>query len=160
MSDPLLAFKLVLIFGLTLWMTVVVINNTTAFRGGVASIGMLMGMQLFDQQPAIKTPLLSRRVTSVQWHRLVYAFVLLVEIAVALLFWQASISFGRALWGGFEASAAVASATLALAALAAMVFVLALGGSWFVYYLRQEGTQITHFALLAVAIGATLVVNL
>ena len=38
MSDPLLAFNLVLVVGLTLWMTIVVINNSTAFRGGTQNV--------------------------------------------------------------------------------------------------------------------------
>ncbi|WP_083222603.1 hypothetical protein [Ensifer sp. LC163] len=56
----LLLIKGVLLSGLALWLAVIVLNNAVAFRNGVFSIGLLMGMQLFDQEPAIRTPLLSR----------------------------------------------------------------------------------------------------
>jgi len=51
-------------------------------------------------------------------------------------------------------------ALAALAAFAAFAFFLLLGGTWFAYYVRQEGVQTTHFILIGLAIAAALVVNL
>lgn len=78
----LILLKTVLLSGLALWLAVIVLNNVTAFRNGVFSIGTLMGMQLFNQEPAIVSPLLSRRVKSAAWHRLIYGVLLIVEVAV------------------------------------------------------------------------------
>lgn len=158
-ASSLLLFKLVLTTGLALWLTVVVLNNTIAYANGVAAIGGLMSMQLFDQEPAIKTPLLARRVKVVGWHRLIYTFVLTVEGVVGLLLWYAAIGFAGALMGSLDAAYAVVRANLAFSAFATMAFILTLGGSWFAYYIRQEGSQITHFVLIAVAIAAVIVVN-
>jgi len=63
-AESLLLFKLVVMAGLALWLTLGTFNNLSAFSAGVASLGNLMGMRLLDQEPAIRTPLLARRVTS------------------------------------------------------------------------------------------------
>lgn len=156
----LLLFKTVLLSGLALWLSVVVLNNLTAFRGGVFSVGSMMTMQLFDQAPAISTPLLSRRVTSEGWHRLVYGFVVTVEIAVAFLLVYAALTFLGAYLGYADTAAAMGYANLALAGFVAMGLIMLTGGAWFAYYIRQEGAQITHFALIGLGLAAGLVINI
>jgi predicted small integral membrane protein len=98
-------------------------------------------------------------VISSRWHRVVYAFVLAVEILVAVLLWRAVIALFAAASGGVETNRAIASANVALSGFLVLVFVMMFGGAWFVYYIRQEGAQITHFALLCVGLLATLLVN-
>jgi predicted small integral membrane protein len=156
----LLLFKLILTIGLALWMTVVVLNNVIAFRSGVAAVGRMMSMQLFDQEPAIKTPLLARRVESSAWHRLIYTLVLVVDTVVAVLLWYAVLAFAGALLGTVDAAGAIRRANLALSAFAIMSFLLLLGGAWFAYYIRQDVLQLTHFALIAVVLLSAIVVNL
>lgn len=156
----LLLLKTVLLSGLALWLSVVVVNNLTAFRGGVFSVGSMMAMQLFDQAPAISTPLLSRRVTSEGWHRLVYGFVVIVEIVVALLLVYAALASLGAFLGYADATAAIGYANLALAGFVAMGLIMLVGGAWFAYYIRQEGAQITHFALIGLGLAAGLFINI
>jgi hypothetical protein len=158
-ATSLILFKLVLTTGLATWLTLVAFNNIRAFAGGVAAVGSMMSMQLFDQEPAIASPLLARRVHAAGWHRLIYSFVLAIEWAVAALLWYAAFGFGGAMIGASDIAGAIVRANLALSAFTVMAFVLTLGGVWFAYYVRQEGMQITHFVLIAVAIAATLVVN-
>jgi len=159
--DSLILFKLILLTGFAGWMTVVFFNNVIAFAAGVFSVGMMMRMQLFDQEPAIKSPLLSRRVHGTGWHRLIYSFVVLVEGIAAVLFWYAALGFAMYLSGSpIDVASLGVRANLAFSALAALSFIMLIGGAWFVYYIRQEGTQITHFALIAVTIAGTVVMNL
>lgn len=155
----LFLFKLVFICGLALWLAVVSINNLTAFRGGVASVGALMGMQMFDQAPAIDTPLLKRRVVSPGWHRLVYGFVVAIELAVVILLGYAALGFVGAMFGTLDVADAILRANLALIGFVAMGFVMLLGGAWFAYYIRQEGMQITHLVLIGVGMIGALVIN-
>jgi uncharacterized membrane protein len=61
--------------------------------------------------------------------------------------------------GASDIASAIVRANLALSAFTVMAFVLTLGGVWFAYYIRQEGLQITHFVLIAVAIAATIAMN-
>jgi hypothetical protein len=107
----------------------------------------------------VEIRLLARRVSSSRWHTVVYAFVLGVEILVAVLLWRAVIAFFAASSSGVEMDRAVASANVALSGFLVLVFVMLFGRAWFVYYIKQEGAQITHFALLCVGLLATLLVN-
>jgi hypothetical protein len=61
---------------------------------------------------------------------------------------------------GPAALVATARANLAFVALAALSFVMLLGGSWFAYYIRQELSEVMHFAMIIVAIAGAILVNL
>lgn len=155
---PLL-IKATIVSGLGLWLAIALINNIVAYRNGVFAIGMLMGMKLFDQEPAIQTPLLGRRVTSTGWHRLVYTMVLVVEaVTVALLLAAAAMLLGGAL-GMALPGTGVVMANVALLAFIGLGVLMLAGGAWFVYYIRQEGAQITHLVMIGVGIAAVQMVN-
>ncbi|MNT52819.1 hypothetical protein D3C72_1898610 [compost metagenome] len=121
---------------------------------------MLMGMQLFDMEPPIRTPLLSRRVRNDLWHRAVFSFVLVTEVATMLLLAGAALMFFGALVGISGGAAAVAWANLALAAFIALWLIMLVGGAWFAYYIRQETMQITHFILIGLGVAGTLLINM
>lgn len=132
----ILLLKAAVISGLGLWLATALLNNLTAFRKGVFAIGMLMGMKLFEQEPAVETPLLSRRVTSTGWHKLVYSAILLSEaVTVSLLAAAAAAMFGSAL-GLVLPATAVDLANLALLAFIALSALMLVGGTWFAYYIR------------------------
>lgn len=156
----LVLLKTVLLSGLTLWLAVIVLNNVIAFRNGVFAIGSLMGMQLFGQEPAIVSPLLSRRVRGAGWHRLIYGVIVLVEVAVALLLAVASAAHAGLLLGSSDPASAAVWANLALCGFISMGLIMLVGGAWFAYYIRQEGTQITHLVLIGLGIAGTVLMNL
>ena len=158
--STLLPLKTVLLSGLALWLCVVVLNNLTAFRSGVFSVGSLMAMQLFDESPAIRSPLLSRRVTSKAWHRAVYGFVVAIECVVAALLVRAAVAMVTVWIGLGDAGGATACANVAIAGFVAMALIMLVGGAWFAYYIRQESTQITHFALIGLGIASGIIVNM
>lgn len=155
----ILLLKAAVVSGLGLWLAIALLNNIMAFKNGVFAIGMLMGMRLFDQEPAIQTPLLSRRVTSTAWHRLVYSTILAAEAAtVACLAIAAMALFASAL-GIVPPVTAVGFANAALLAFIALASLMLAGGAWFVYYIRQEGAQIIHLVMIGVGIAAVQMVN-
>ena len=155
----ILLLKAAVLSGLGLWLAIALLNNIIAFRNGVFAIGMLMGMKLFDQEPAIQTPLLRRRVTSAGWHRLVYSTVLVAEaVTVGLLAVAAVALLGSAV-GVVLPATAVAYANAALLGFIALGALMLVGGAWFVYYIRQEGAQITHLVMIGVGIAAVQMVN-
>ncbi|NVD42308.1 DUF2165 family protein [Ensifer sp. HO-A22] len=156
----LFLIKAILLSGLAAWLAIIVLNNVVAFRNGVFSIGLLMGMQLFDQEPVIRTPLLSRCVKNALWHRVVFSFVLILEVASMLLLAGAAFLFFGTLLGVSDGAAAAIWANLAFAAFIALSLVMLLGGAWFAYYIRQETMQITHFILVGLGLAGTLLVNM
>jgi hypothetical protein len=155
----ILLLKAAVLSGLGLWLAIALLNNIVAFKNGVFAIGMLMGMKLFELEPAIRTPLLGRRVTSTGWHRLIYSTVLVAEtVTVALLGIAAAALLGSALDIVLPATA-VGYANIALLAFVALGALMLVGGAWFVYYIRQEGAQITHLVMIGVGIAAVQMVN-
>jgi predicted small integral membrane protein len=156
LAASLLLFKLILIAGLASWISVIAFNNLVAFRNGVFALGQIMRMAPFEQAPAIQTPLLSRKVENVSWHRAVLSIVLAAEIVSALLLWSAV----AALAGAGIVADPIAQANLALSAFMATCFLMLLGGSWFAYYIRQDNVQLLHFVLIGLSVLGLLAVNL
>jgi predicted small integral membrane protein len=159
-ATTLLLFKLLLLAGMGLWLGVIVLNNLRGFAGGVAVVGNLMGMQLFDQPPALPSPLLSRRIRSVAWHRAAYVAIVAMEIVAAALMAAAACGFGAALAGQLPVAEAVARGNLAWASLLALALMFTVGGAWFAYYVRQELMQTTHLVLIGLAVAGAIVNNL
>lgn len=156
----LLLLKAAILSGLGLWLATALLNNIIAFRNGVFAIGMLMGMKLFDQEPAIQTPLLSRRVNSTGWHRLVYTIILLAEAVTAGLLVIAAIALIGSAIGSVLPATAVDVANVALLAFIGLASLMLVGGAWFVYYIRQEAAQITHMVMIGVGIAAVQMINM
>jgi predicted small integral membrane protein len=156
LATSLLSFKLILLAGLASWISVVAFNNFVAFRNGVFALGQIMRMAPLDQAPAIQTPLQSRKVDNVAWHRAVLSIVLAAEVVSALMLWSAT----AALAGAGIVADPIALANLALTAFMATCFLMLLGGSWFAYYIRQDNVQLLHFVLIGVSVLGLLAVNL
>ena len=146
--------------GLAVWLSIIVINNIQNFTGGAFSVGQMMSMRLFEEPPVIETPLLSRKVTSQSWHRLVLGLVIGLEILVAAALWRAAYMMLVTASGSTGAIAGADAANLALAGFLGLIFIMSWGGAWFAYYIKQETAQVTHFLLLGVGLAAIVVVNL
>jgi len=155
---PLL-LKAAVVSGLGLWLAVALLNNIIAYRNGVFAIGMLMGMKLFDQEPAIQTPLLARRVTSTGWHQLVYTVILVAEAVTAVLLLVAAVALLGGAIGSALPATGVLLADVALLAFLGLAGLMLVGGAWFVYYIRQEGAQMTHLVMIGVGIAAVQMMN-
>lgn len=156
----LIVIKFVVIGGLALWMSLAVINNILAFRGGVAAIGQLMGMQLLRQPPTNESPLLSRAVEGTRWHRMVFGLTVLFEIGCAALLWWATALVAGSALGRATPDDALVVVNLSLAAFTALLFFFMLGGTWFAYYIRHEVLNVSHVAWIAAAIAAAILFNL
>jgi len=146
--------KAALLLGLAGWLGVALFNNVVAFRNGRAALGGLMSMALFDQEPAIRTPLTARRVTSQSWHGAVYSLVLVVEAVVVLLL---VVAGAVQLTGAANATSVANIAVASFIALAALMIV---GGAWFAYYIRQETAQLAHLVMLGIGAAGAVLVNL
>lgn len=83
-------FQAIHAVGLSVWLTIAIINNYRAFQGSVTAIGNTMSMTLLTQPPAINTPLLNRAISFVTLHKIGLLFILLLQIIAALSFWIGS----------------------------------------------------------------------
>lgn len=153
-ADTWIMFKAAIVIGFAVWTTVVAVNNIVGFRSAAAAIGRTMAMTPLNEPPAIASPLVGRALTSPRWSIAALIAILLVQIAAA----------GALGIGGFMLlavnqlpSASVSGSSLALIGftlLAGLWLAMMIGGLWFGYWIRQEGLQLTHIALLAITILA------
>jgi predicted small integral membrane protein len=141
--------------GLALWLSISVINNCRSFGGSVGAVGATMSMVSLKQPPAIDTPLLSRAIGSHTVHRAALSVVLALQIVAAAACW---VGCWQLLVVG-DLGAARPWLNLALSAFTAFLFSMHLGGLWFGYWIRQEGLQLTHIALLVWAVMAFFLLN-
>lgn len=159
-TASLLLFKLTFLGGMTAWLAMVSFSNVISFPSGAGAIGRMMSMAPLDEAPRIEISLRSRSVTSPGWHRLTYAVLLVIEFAAMVLLANATVRMAFALGDASLVEAATVHANIALAGLLTFSFVMLLGGTWFAYYIRQEGHLITHLVLIGVTLAGLLTVNL
>lgn len=150
-------FRAMLVLGFALWTMVAALNNITGFRGAAAAISCTMGMTPLNDPPAIVSPLTRRALTSPRLAAVSLILILVVQIAAALslglggiLLLAEALGAGAPEWG-------VAVALGGFALLTILWFMMMIGGLWFGYWIRQEGLQLTHLALLAVTMIAAAV---
>ena len=142
--------------GLTVWLTLSVLNNCRDFGGSAAAVGATMSMAPLQQPPAIGTPLLSRAIGSPALHRAALGAVLALQIVAAAAGWAGC---WQLLVMG-DLALARPWLNLALSALSAFLLAMHLAGLWFGYWIRQEGLQLTHIALLVWALAAFFLFNI
>jgi predicted small integral membrane protein len=142
--------------GLSVWLTLAVVNNLQAFRSSVGAVGATMAMAPLHQAPAIDIPLLRRAVRSHHLHQLALVIVLALQVIAAVAAWTGSYQLVL----GDGLSAARPWLNLALSGFSAFVFAMLLGGLWFGYWIRQEGLQLTHLVLAIWALSAFALFNL
>ncbi|VCE55426.1 Predicted small integral membrane protein (DUF2165) [Burkholderia pseudomallei] len=139
------------------WATIVTINNVQTFAATTSTVGRTMSMALLRQDPPVDTPLLCRATASRALHRVALAIVVLLQAFTAI-----------AMWGGVRLLLATAPPHAAAlpwldagaTGFAACALVLLLGGLWYGYWIRQEGLQLTHIALVVWSIAACLLFHL
>lgn len=141
--------------GMTLWLSIAVINNWRGFAGSAGAVGGTMSMAPLLTEPAVDTPLLTRRMRSPALHRAALLVVLALQLAGAAAFW---IGSGTLLFGG-GIDAALPWLNAGLSAFAGLLFAMHLGGLWFAYCIRQESLQHTHLALLLWVMAAFFLFN-
>lgn len=147
-------FKGVVVLGFAVWTAVAALNNIMGFRSAAAAIAAMMAMAPLKEAPAINSPLASRALTASRWS--VSALVAIVAVQIAA---TVALGIGGALLiggqnGGETSSSGASWALIGFTLLTSLWFAMMIAGLWFGYWIRQEGLQLTHIALLAVTIIA------
>lgn len=137
-------FQAINALGLSLWLLIAALNNCKGFAGSVGAVGATLSMAPLKEAPAIDTPLLGRALAAPWWPRLALGGVLALQVFAAL---ACLVGTYQLLVGG-DLAAARPWLNLALSGFAGFIFAMHLGGLWFGYWIRQEGLQLTHLALL------------
>lgn len=151
--------KVLLTLGFALWTGVGTLNNLIGFRASAATLARTMAMLPLRDPPAIDSPLAGRALTSSHWAKAAMVAVVILQSLATL-----ALAVGGILLLGSAAGVAappdgVAIALTGFALLALLWLGMMIAGLWFGYWIRQEGLQLTHIALLAVTILATMVLR-
>lgn len=152
-------FKAVLTLGLAVWSIIAVINNVAGFSSAAGAIARTMSMAPLEADPRIDSPLYGRKLLRPAWARIALLVILACQIAAVVGLSVGGVWFLLAGLGDGQATAAANIATLGLAAHATAWILMMSGGLWFGYWIRQEGLQLTHVALLTMTAVTILVVN-
>jgi multisubunit Na+/H+ antiporter MnhC subunit len=147
--------KAVVVWGMFLWMALNVINHLRDLKGTRHAIAVFMRMEPLDQPPPIPTPLKNRRIDSPLLHTLVLVVIVVIQLLCALLFGASALWFviGDAVY-------AVRVGMWAFVWFVANWFLFLIGGAWFAYWLRQDGLQRTHLALLQIGFIGLLLMSI
>jgi disulfide bond formation protein DsbB len=132
--------------GFAVWLLLSAYNHLSDWPGTVAFVAAFMKMSSLDQEPAIPSPLKSRKVNNTTIHRLAVAVITLAQSGLGVLFALAAWWFVR---GNEEAARTLAA--YAFAGLTVLWFGFLIAGAWFGCWIRQDGLQRTHLVLLGLA---------
>ncbi|CDH32383.1 DUF2165 family protein [Xenorhabdus bovienii] len=150
-------FKALHAFGIAGWATIGMINNVQSFTVTTGTVGRMMSMTLLKQEPPVNTPLLRRATTSRAMHSTALAVIVVLQALTAIAMWI----------GGYLLLTTAAShpdtllwLNVGITCFTTCAFVLLLGGLWYGYWIRQEGLQLTHIAIVIWSIAAFLLFHL
>ncbi len=158
----ILAMKCLFLLGMTLWFTLVMINNMTDPGTNLHLIGQMMRMDLLKEDPHMGNGIEWRAVKSPAIHKTVLVFVILVQLLAVILLWKAVFEFARASVGPVAPSAvhhAVLSADIGLGVLLAKMIWFWCGGMWYGYWIKTPQVQQVHMTLLVMLMLEFLIIN-
>jgi predicted small integral membrane protein len=152
--------KALLALGFALWTSVGALNNFIGFRTAGAALARTMAMQPLRDPPVIELPFAARALTSPNWAKAALICILIIQVFAALALGSGGgVLLLGAVLGEAAAPRGIEAALIGFALLSLLWLGMMIAGLWFGYWIRQEGLQLTHIALLAVTILAAMVIH-
>src|SRR4051794_15173592 len=108
-----LFLKIVILFGVSVWLTIAVINNLMDPATNITMIGQMMRMDPIENAPTLGAKLRRRAVTSPGAHKRSFYMATFIQLVAAVLMWRGAVLLLLAGWGHGNA-AALAHATAAV----------------------------------------------
>ncbi|WP_224367541.1 DUF2165 family protein [Hyalangium versicolor] len=165
METPILIplfLKIVILMGVSVWLTLAVINNIMDPATNISMIGQMMRMDPIENAPHLGAKLRRRAVTSPHAHKRSFYIATIIQIIAAVLMWRGAVMLIIAAWGPENAQAlahATAAVNLGLGVLVVLWLWFLCGGLWFGYWLRMPQVQQTHMTMLFTTLLMVLMVN-
>ena len=125
--------KLLLVFAVALFYSLVVLNNTTDYDSNFQFIRHVLMMD--STSPGNRA--MWRALNSSAWHTVFYFSIIIWEVTTMVLAWWGGIRLARVLRGtaaAFHQAKGVALAALTLSLLMWLVAFLTVGGEWFLMW--------------------------
>ena len=158
----ILSIKCLFLLGITLWFTLVVINNVIDPGTNLHLIGQMMRMDLLKEDPHMGNGIEWRAIKSPTVHKTVLVCVILLQLLAVILLWKAVIEFAMASKGPIAPVAvhhAILSADIGLGVLLAKMIWFWCGGMWYGYWVKTPQVQQVHMTLLVMLMLEFLIIN-
>lgn len=158
-GKSIMLIRLIALTWLTVWLSLITLNNITDFGTNQALI-----RQMFEMRPLIEDPV---RGNGLEWRALPGVLatptligVTLYEIVIVALLARALPTGYRLLRHGGDPSRFTTRANVGLAAALILPTAFLAGGMWFGYWMFLGPVQQVHLTLLIVVVIAAILINL
>ncbi len=155
MNWDLELFKAILSVGFTCWSAISASNNIIGFKGASHSIAQTISMAPLLEEPAMKVPMLSRRIESPRVASLLMLGILLLQVPGTIIMAVGSWQLVSALIAGGDPAAGIAIVTAGLSVLCLLWIMMMSAGIWFAYWYRQPQMHSIHVSLLTLLVLVT-----
>lgn len=138
---PLFIFLL----GLSVWMTLITLNNINDSGTNTLFIKQMLNMSLFDKESGIGTNLLWRSMNTYWLPSAMLWAVVAYETVIDIAMWRAVVKCLRHLLKNEEINEKTrASINIALTIFMGLFLMFICGGMWFGYWMHQGPFQMVH----------------
>lgn len=156
MGLELVHLNILLIAGLSLWLTLAIINNILDFATNRHLLSEVTSMRELKHDNLLGKGLVARAIGSETYPAWLLRVVIATQIIAACLLWR-GLAY---LLGAETLTAAVPAVNLGLAAFLAIWLWFLIGGLYHGYWIKMPQVQQVHLALVIISIGAMILVNL
>lgn len=158
MDRSFILVRTLLVFGLAVWLTLILINNLTDPGTNVYLIGQMISMTALKLDGVMGRGLLWRALESPALAKILLNGVVIVQFFTVLLLWRAAIHWVRVLRA--RPARAIAATNQALAAFLGLWFLFLCGGLWFGYWMKMGPVQQVHMTLVIISLLSLIAVNM
>jgi len=145
--------KLVIIFGISLWLTIAIFNNFTDQITNRVLLSTMLDMHLMINDPnQLGSGLLWRAMPSFLSKYLLW-LVIFLETLVTIYLWKSFIDFSKAIFLNKDKLQHARNTVIkALTCFMIIWLIFMIGGFWFGYWIKQGAIQHVHMTLLIISI--------
>lgn len=152
--------KIVLMLGLSFYLTIAVINNIVDKGTNKFLLKQMFSMLLLENDPVLGKGLISRTIHSEKIPALLLYFISTIQVVISGALWYGAIQLIIAfLHHTTHLSYAIHCCTLALSCFMALWFFFWCGGLWFGYWIKTGQVQEVHMKLVIISILSLLFIN-
>jgi predicted small integral membrane protein len=153
--------KIILMLGLSCYLTIAVINNILDKDTNRFLLGQMFSMTLLENDPVFGKGLLSRAIHSKKTSEILLCIISIFQIVISAMLWYGSIQLIFAfLHHSFHLTYAIHCCTIALSCFMSLWFFFWCGGLWFGYWIKTGQVQEVHMRLVIISVISLLFINI
>lgn len=157
--NSLLFAKTVSIFGLAIYMTIAVINNTLDRGTNEHFLNQMFSMNMLKEDPYIAKGITSRAISNEKFSQSALNVIIIIQAIICISLWTSGIFFSFSFLFNKNLVLAVNITTYSLSIFMALWFCFWCGGFWFGYWIKTPQIQEVHMKLIILSILEIIFIN-